>query len=85
MLNRINQNHDTWSVLQRRMDISDKMIFVMTDNSLRSEWTPEEINYFQKLGKQIYVLKCGEVSEKLFENVKNLPTCEVIDNHIKFN
>lgn len=85
MLNRINQNHDTWSVLQRRMDISDKMIFVMTDNSLRSEWTLREIDYFQKLGKQIYVLKRGEVSEELFENVKNLPTCEVTDNHIKFN
>ena len=35
MMDRKNQNEDTWNVLKLRMDESEKMLFVMTDNSLR--------------------------------------------------
>jgi len=73
MLNRENQNEDTWTVLQKRMDISNKMIFVMTDNSLRSQWAQKEIEYFTKLGKPVFVFQPYEISEQVWDILPNLP------------
>lgn len=84
MLKRQNQNEDTWTVLKKRMDISDSMVFVMTDNSLRSKWTPKEIEYFKGLGKKIYVLQPEAISEKSFDSLSDLPKCEIKENQIKF-
>lgn len=81
----MNQNEDTWTVLQKRMDISDTMVFVMTDNSLRSEWTPKEIDYFQELGKKIYLFQPDSISMEPFESLNTIPNCEIIDNEMRFN
>ena len=67
MMDRKNQNEDTWNVLKKRMDESDKMLFVMTDNSLRSEWTLKEIDYFISLKREVIVYQPEEISEKPFE------------------
>lgn len=75
MMNRRNQNDDTWNVLKMRMDESEKMLFVMTDNSLRSIWTPREIDYFKSLKKDIVVYQPEEITEKLFESLSECRAC----------
>jgi len=67
MMDRRNQNDDTWTVLKLRMDESEKMLFVMTDNSLRSEWTAREIDYYKSLNKEIVVFQPEEITEKPFD------------------
>lgn len=80
MMNRKNQNEDTWNVLKLRMDESDKMLFVMTDNSLRSEWTPKEIDYFKSLNREVVVYQPEEITEKPFEALAGCRTCSVGEN-----
>lgn len=75
MMARENQNEDTWSVLKKRMEESEKMLFVMTDNSLRSVWTPREIDYFKSLGKKIVVYQPEEILEKPFDSLSDCMTC----------
>ena len=80
MMNRKNQNEDTWNVLKMRMDESEKMLFVMTDNSLRSEWTPKEIEYFMSLKREIVVFQPEEIMEKPFEALAGCRKCSVGEN-----
>lgn len=84
MLNRPNQNEDTWTVLQKRMDISSVMIFVMTDNSLRSVWTPREIDYFKTQGKDVYIFQSSNTTEPIFDSIKGLSTCKLENNKMIF-
>lgn len=79
MMNRKNQNEDTWAVLRLRMDESEKMLFVMTDNSLRSTWTPKEIDYFKSLNKEILVYQPEEILEKPFESLDECEKCLEVD------
>lgn len=71
MLNRQNQNGDTKKVLMKRMDMSDKMLFVMTDNSLKSEWTPWEIDYFTRKGGKVFIYQPYAISESVPDNIKD--------------
>lgn len=75
MMNRKNQNEDTWNVLKLRMDESKRMLFVMTDNSLRSVWAPKEIDYFKVQNKEIYVYQPEEISENPFESLLGCKKC----------
>lgn len=75
MMDRRNQNEDTWNVLKLRMDESEKMLFVMTDNSLRSTWTPKEIDYFKSLNKEILVYQPEEITEKPFDSLDGCSKC----------
>ncbi len=47
----------TLKVLEKRMEQSKALIFVESDNSLKSIWCKYELNYFSELGKSIYVIK----------------------------
>ena len=69
--NRQNQNEDTAKVLKKRMDMSGKMVFVMTDNSLRSQWTSWEIDYFTKKGGKVFIYQPYAISENIPENIKD--------------
>ena len=80
MMDRKNQNEDTWNVLKLRMDESTKMLFVMTDNSLRSTWTQKEIDYFKSLNKEILVYQPEEITEKAFEALAGCRKCSVGEN-----
>ena len=80
MMDRKNQNEDTWNVLKMRMDESEKMLFVMTDNSLRSEWTPKEIDYFKSLNREVVVYQPEEITEKPFEALAGCRKCSVGEN-----
>lgn len=80
MMDRKNQNEDTWNVLKMRMDESEKMLFVMTDNSLRSEWTPKEIDYFKSLNREVIVFQPEEITEKPFEALAGCRKCSEEEN-----
>ncbi len=82
MMQRKNQNEDTWIVLKLRMDESMKMLFVMTDNSLRSEWTEKEIDYFKSLGKEIVIYQPEKITEKPFDSLKDCKKC--LDEELVF-
>lgn len=75
MMDRKNQNEDTWTVLKLRMKESEKMLFVMTDNSLRSAWTPKEIDYFKSLGKKVVVYQPDEITEIPFDSLGACKKC----------
>lgn len=75
MMDRRNQNEDTWNVLKLRMDESGKMLFVMTDNSLRSAWTPKEIDYFKSQGKEVLVYQPDEITETPFQSLMDCKRC----------
>ena len=80
MMDRKNQNEDTWNVLKMRMDESEKMLFVMTDNSLRSEWTPKEIDYFKSLNREVVVYQPEEITVKPFEVLAGCRKCSIVEN-----
>lgn len=67
-------------MLKMRMDESEKMLFVMTDNSLRSEWTPKEIDYFKSLNREVVVYQPEEITEKPFEALAGCRKCSVGEN-----
>lgn len=54
MLNRENQDANTWNVLFMRIDQSDRMLYVLTDNSKISSSTEKEVLYCQGKGKKVY-------------------------------
>lgn len=62
MLNRANQNEDTWNALELRMDQSKSLLFVMTDNSIRSPYTKREVEYFKKSNKPIHVYQSHSIT-----------------------
>lgn len=62
MLNRANQNEDTWNALKLRMDQSKSLLYVMTDNSIRSPYTKWEVEYFKKTNKPITVIQPYPIS-----------------------
>lgn len=55
MLNRQNQNQDTWKALELRMGQSKKLLYVMTDNSIKSPCTEREVMYFKNASKDVKV------------------------------
>ena len=62
MLDRQNQNNDTWNALELRMDQSKMLLYVMTDNSIRSPYTQREVEYFKNKSKSVKVYKPNPVS-----------------------
>ena len=46
----------TLKVIEWRLQQSDAVIFVRTENSLESVWCKYELNYFMELNKPIYYL-----------------------------
>lgn len=56
----------TLKVLEKRMEQSKAMIFVVSENSLHSIWCKYELNYFTELGKPIYCVSKEAIDEKNF-------------------
>lgn len=77
MLNRANQNEDTWNALELRMDQSKTLLYVMTDNSIRSPYTQREVEYFKKLNKPILVYQPHPITAQKPEYLND---CEMINN-----
>lgn len=78
MLARERQNEDTWGALELRMQQSKILLYVLTDNSLRSSYTEREVNYFKQLSKRIIVYQPHETT---LPRPQYLENCEIISIH----
>lgn len=59
-------NH-TLSVIKKRMDQSKKMIYVLSENSIKSKWCEYEVNYFNSNKKKILFIYKKDISETTFK------------------
>lgn len=57
----------TLSVIEKRLEQSDAIIFVKTENSLASVWCSYELNYFRELGKPIFVIDGDNIADECFD------------------
>lgn len=64
MLNRENQDENTWNVLYKRMEQADRMLYVMTDRSIESKSTEKEVLYFKKASKPVCVYQPAEITKQ---------------------
>lgn len=62
-LSRTLTNKDTAKVIIERIKSCNALMFVNTEASLLSLWTPWELGYAHALGKKICVLQIGEVKD----------------------
>ena len=76
MLNRVNQDENTWNALYLRMNQSCKLLYIMTDNCISSECTKKEVEYFKGLNKTVYVYQ---------PKLTSLPDPEYLNGCIKLN
>ncbi|UPA31754.1 toll/interleukin-1 receptor domain-containing protein [Terrisporobacter glycolicus] len=51
----------TLSVIEKRLQQSKAIMFVISDNSLYSNWCKYELNYFNEIGKPIYTIRIDDV------------------------
>lgn len=77
MLDRKNQNEDTWKVLEQRMSQSKVLVFVMTENSIKSKYVEKEINFFKKLQKPVWIY---QPHNNPIENPSFIEGCQEIKN-----
>lgn len=56
----------TLRVIEKRMDQSKAMIFVMSENSIKSIWCKYELNYFNELAKPIYCISKESIEKHNF-------------------
>lgn len=56
----------TLKVIEKRMEQAKAMIFVESENSLKSVWCKYELNYFIELGKQIYIISIENIKDRKF-------------------
>lgn len=75
MLARERQNEDTWNALELRMQQSKILLYVLTDNSIRSLYTEREVNYFKQLSKRVIVYQPYEITQLRPQYLEN---CEMI-------
>jgi hypothetical protein len=53
----------TLKVLEKRMEQSKALIFVVSDNSMNSIWCKYELNFFDKLGRPMYIIKKEDIEQ----------------------
>lgn len=57
----------TKSVIEKRLEQSNQLLFVESDNSLNSDWVKYELNYFLELGKPIFVIKKEDIQSENYK------------------
>lgn len=74
----------TLSVIEKRLEQSDALLFLHSENSVSSVWCKYELNYFHVLGRPIYTISADDVENSMYsiqlevdnwfvdENYKNL-------------
>ncbi len=62
MMNRENQDGNTWNALYLRMDQSCKLLYIMTDNCINTKSTKREVEYFKANNKPVYVYQPQTIS-----------------------
>ncbi len=56
----------TLKVLEKRLEQSKGVIFVLSDNSMNSMWCKYELNYFEELERPIYFIKTEDIEKDNF-------------------
>lgn len=56
----------TLKVIEMRLEKSKSLIFVKSENSMSSIWCKYELNYFNELGRPIYVINKDEIENANF-------------------
>lgn len=79
MLNRENQNEDTWNAIEERMRQSDVLLYVMTDNSIQSPCTEREVKYFKQQNKRILIYQPHVITLPKPEYLVGCENCDVVD------
>ena len=57
----------TLNVILKRLQQSKELIFVLSDNSLKSDWCKYELNEFYLQQKEIYFIKKEDIEKGIFE------------------
>lgn len=57
----------TLNVIERRMEQSEALIFVESENSINSIWCKYELNYFSELGKPIFIITKENIDAGVFD------------------
>lgn len=82
MLNRENQNKDTWPALELRMSQSERMLYVMTDNSIQSLYTKREVEYFKNHKKAVLVYQPHDITLARPDYLTDCNDCALINNEL---
>ena len=72
----------TLNVIERRMEQSEALIFVESQNSINSIWCKYELNYFSELGKPIFIVTKENIDAGIFD-LQPMKTCWFIDPNYK--
>lgn len=72
----------TLKVLEKRLEQSKAVIFVSSKNSINSIWCKYELNYFQEMGRKIYVIDKKDIEDGVFD-IKLLEDDWFIDSDYK--
>lgn len=63
MLAREKQNDDTFKVLYERLRQSSSLLFIKTKPSVTSDYCRDEIEFFKKLNRPMYILEAEDVED----------------------
>ncbi|SFN57945.1 TIR domain-containing protein [Flavobacterium succinicans] len=72
----------TISVIKKRLEQSDNILFIKSENSLASKWVKYELNYFQSLKKEIFEIDIEELKSNKF-NFKKINDYWFVDPNYK--
>lgn len=72
----------TLKVIEERMKQSKALIFVQSENSLKSIWCKYELNYFRRLNRPIYVVDKKSIINDIF-NLSKLEDNWFVDSNYK--
>lgn len=72
----------TLKVIEKRLEQSKALIFVSSNNSLKSVWCKYELNYFLGLNKTIYIINKQDIDNDTF-NIKEVKKYWFKDSNYK--
>lgn len=72
----------TLKVIEKRMDKSKALIFVMSDNAIKSIWCKYELNYFMNLNRPMHFIAKDDLDSGVF-NIKELTEKWFVDSNYK--
>ncbi|WP_069997900.1 TIR domain-containing protein [Cellulosilyticum sp. I15G10I2] len=72
----------TLKVIEKRMDQSRTLVFVVSENSKQSIWCKYELNYFMNLNKPMYFIAKSDIDNEVF-NFKELTDKWFVDSNYK--
>lgn len=64
------------------MEQSEALIFVVSDNSMKSVWCKYELNYFLELNKPMYIIMKSDIEQEKF-SIEKLTDKWFIDPNYK--